>query len=74
MDTTLCVDALEEALRRFGTPEIFNTDQGSQSISEAFPPLYAELPHCPGLLQCNHLKPPNQQILSGESGCIFRPP
>jgi putative transposase len=25
-----CVDALEEALRRFGRPEIFNTDQGSQ--------------------------------------------
>jgi len=25
-----CVDALEEALARFGRPEIFNTDQGSQ--------------------------------------------
>src|SRR3954454_678759 len=25
-----CVEALEEALRRFGRPEIFNTDQGSQ--------------------------------------------
>ena len=25
-----CVDALEDALRRFGRPEIFNTDQGSQ--------------------------------------------
>src|SRR4051794_34698301 len=28
-----CVDALEEALRRFGRPEIFNTDQGSQFTS-----------------------------------------
>jgi putative transposase len=28
-----CVDALEEALRRFGTPEIFNTDQGAQFTS-----------------------------------------
>jgi len=36
MDTTFCVDALHEALRRFGTPEIFNTDQGSQFTSEAF--------------------------------------
>lgn len=36
MDTTFCVDALDEALRRFGTPEIFNTDQGSQFTSEAF--------------------------------------
>lgn len=25
-----CVEALEEALRRFGAPEIFNSDQGSQ--------------------------------------------
>jgi putative transposase len=29
-----CVAALEEALRRFGKPEIFNTDQGSQFTSE----------------------------------------
>src|SRR5437868_10397968 len=30
MDASFCVSALEEALTRFGTPEIFNTDQGSQ--------------------------------------------
>lgn len=36
MDTEFCVDALEEALDRFGKPEIFNTDQGSQFTSEAF--------------------------------------
>jgi putative transposase len=29
-----CVEALEEALRKFGAPEIFNTDQGSQFTSE----------------------------------------
>jgi putative transposase len=29
-----CVAALEEALRKFGTPEIFNTDQGAQFTSE----------------------------------------
>jgi putative transposase len=29
-----CVEALEEALRKFGTPEIFNTDQGAQFTSE----------------------------------------
>jgi putative transposase len=28
--TDFCIEALEEALRRYGTPEIFNTDQGSQ--------------------------------------------
>jgi putative transposase len=36
MDTSFCVAALEEALARFGKPEIFNTDQGSQFTSTAF--------------------------------------
>lgn len=36
MDTWFCVEALEEALRQHGKPEIFNTDQGSQFTSEAF--------------------------------------
>ena len=36
MDTSFCVEALEEALRRWGTPEIFNTDQGAQFTAEAF--------------------------------------
>ena len=31
-----CVDALEQALARYGRPEIFNTDQGSQFTSEEF--------------------------------------
>jgi len=31
-----CVDALEEALARYGRPEIFNTDRGSQFISDDF--------------------------------------
>jgi len=36
LDSSFCVDALEEALGRFGTPEIFNTDQGAQFTAEAF--------------------------------------
>jgi putative transposase len=35
MDVSFCVAALDEALARFGTPEIFNTDQGSQFTSAA---------------------------------------
>jgi len=31
-----CVDALHEAIARYGTPEIFNSDQGSQFTSSAF--------------------------------------
>ncbi|KAF0146970.1 MAG: istA [bacterium] len=30
MEADFCVEALEDALSRFGCPEIFNTDQGSQ--------------------------------------------
>ena len=36
MDSTFCVTALESAIRLYGTPEIFNTDQGAQFTSEAF--------------------------------------
>jgi putative transposase len=36
MDVPFCVAALEEALARFGKPDIFNTDQGSQFTSAAF--------------------------------------
>jgi putative transposase len=31
-----CIEALQEALGRFGMPEIFNTDQGSQFTSVDF--------------------------------------
>ncbi len=36
LDTSFCVEALQEALSGFGAPEIFNTDQGAQFTSEAF--------------------------------------
>jgi len=36
MDTSFCIDALKEAIYRYGRPIIFNTDQGSQYTSEAF--------------------------------------
>ncbi len=36
MDTSFCIDAFEEAIDNFGSPEIFNTDQGSQFTSEEF--------------------------------------
>lgn len=36
MDVSFCVSALEEAMARFGNPDIFNTDQGSQFTSAAF--------------------------------------
>jgi len=34
LTTDFCVAALQEALERFGVPEIFNTDQGAQFTSE----------------------------------------
>ncbi|SMH64547.1 Integrase catalytic region [Acidithiobacillus ferrivorans] len=36
MEAEFCVACLEDALQRYGAPEIFNTDQGSQFTSEAF--------------------------------------
>lgn len=36
MEAGFCVDCLEDALRMHGTPEIFNSDQGSQFTSEVF--------------------------------------
>jgi putative transposase len=36
MDDSFCVEALQEALARYGKPEIFNTDQGSQFTGSAF--------------------------------------
>ena len=33
MDVQFCLDAVQEAIDRYGLPEIFNTDQGSQFTS-----------------------------------------
>ena len=36
MDAHFCLETAEEAIQRYGTPEIMNTDQGSQFTSQAF--------------------------------------
>jgi putative transposase len=36
LTTDFCLDAVREAIHRYGTPEIFNTDQGSQFTSTDF--------------------------------------
>jgi putative transposase len=36
LDSSFCVECLEAALQKYGTPEIFNTDQGCQFTSDAF--------------------------------------
>jgi putative transposase len=36
MEAGFCVEVLEEAIGKYGKPEIFNSDQGSQFSSEAF--------------------------------------
>ena len=36
LDSSFCVDALEEAFARYGKPEIFNTDQGAQFTADVF--------------------------------------
>ena len=46
LDADTCIDALTEAIARYGTPDIFNTDQGSQFTSEDFT----------GLLKQHHIQ------------------
>jgi putative transposase len=36
LEVDFCIEAVDEALRRYGRPQIFNTDQGSQFTSDAF--------------------------------------
>jgi len=36
LDATFCVEAVQRAIAKYGIPEIFNTDQGSQFTSEEF--------------------------------------
>jgi len=36
LDSDFCVDCLEQSIRAYGTPDIFNTDQGCQFTSDAF--------------------------------------
>ncbi|WP_153039907.1 DDE-type integrase/transposase/recombinase, partial [Pseudovibrio sp. WM33] len=36
MEATFCIEALEDALAKYGKPEIFNSDQGSQFTSIDF--------------------------------------
>jgi len=36
LDVSFCVEALEAAIAKYGCPEIFNTDQGSQFTSDTF--------------------------------------
>ena len=56
VETSFCIDAVEEALHRYGKPEIFNTDQGSQFTSEAFT----------GLLKANDI------AISMDGKCCWR--
>jgi putative transposase len=42
LEVEFCLGAVEEALARYGLPEIFNTDQGSQFTSAAFTGLLLE--------------------------------
>ena len=36
MEAAFCIETLEDALARYGKPEIFNTDQGSQFTGQTF--------------------------------------
>ena len=45
LTTDFCLDAVQEAIHRYGAPDIFNTDQGGQCTSQ----------ECTGLLTQHHI-------------------
>ena len=48
MDASFCVEALEEAFAKYGKPEIFNSDQGSQlGFKESSQQVQIVSPHVP---------------------------
>ncbi len=42
LDKEFCISALASALRKYGQPDIFNTDQGAQFTSQAFTDILKE--------------------------------
>ena len=42
LTTDFCIDALQESIARFGTPDVFNTDQSNQFTSVEFTNLLKE--------------------------------
>ena len=56
LEGDFCVSALEEAIAKFGKPEIFNTDQGTQFTSKSFI----------GVLKSNHI----QISMDGRGRCL----
>jgi putative transposase len=48
MDTSFCIEALEEAISMDGRSEIFNADQGSRFTREAFTERLKKKQYCSG--------------------------
>ena len=77
MDVSFCVSALEEALARFGKPEIFNTDQGSQFTSADSPACWrrpgCDLDGWPRPMDGQHLHRAAVALALGLSLCFPEP-
>ena len=44
LDRHFCIEAVNEAIEKYGYPEIFNTDQGSQHTSDDFTGIFENIP------------------------------
>ena len=62
MDVSFCLDTVAEAIRKYGTPDMMNTDQGSQFTGDGFIGLLKDNIKFT-LTGCQLLKQPN--------GCCF---
>ena len=70
LEADFCVEALNEAIHKFGPPEIMNTDQGSQFTSftwtdRLIPTVIDQNP-------CAHLRMPREMIFHGWSMRLFQ--
>ena len=45
MDTLFCIEALEEAIEKYSTPDIFHSDQGCQFKSIEFNRVFIRIQH-----------------------------
>jgi putative transposase len=69
MEATFCIEALTEALARYGKPDVFNTDQGSQFTARlsatASPSVWTA--RAPGVTTCSSSGVAQRQIRGGLS-------
>lgn len=72
LDSEFCVDCLEQSIRSYGTPEIFNTDQGCQFLRMTTGLLAPGGPHEPGRGSSRFYPPVCYQLSQAGTSSLLR--